>query len=331
MRMVRQQLLQGQAPKQCQQCVKSELHNGSSFRLTAEMFHPELSKEIKQRNDPDYFDLQNITITTSNLCNLKCLPCHSSSYVRHIELKKLGLSDRLPQAEKAKSLDKFLDLDFKRVTMLGGEPFYDMVTFDFLEKLAATGKSKHVSVDLNTNMTSVTDQHLMFLSQNFKETIIKASIDGLGPVNEYLRYPSSWSVIEKNLQKLNQYSNISYIVTTALSNLSLLRYHEIINWAAINKINLFITIVNTPALLRPDLLPLPVKSKLLEIYQDLKLTLSGKVWDRTEHCIDTCIQLCSTTDYSHAEFQEFLAWIKLHDDHRGQSMISVFPELVDYV
>ncbi len=331
MRMVKQQLLQGQAPKQCQHCVKAEAMDGTSLRLMAEMFYPELSKEIKQRNDPDYFDLQKLTLGTSNICNLKCLPCHSSSYVRHIELKKLGLSDYPLRVARANNLDAYLELEFKHVTLLGGEPFYDMITFDFLKKLATHGRSKEISVDLNTNMTAVTDQQLEFLSSNFKHIIIKASIDGIGPVNDYLRYPSHWKEIEQNLQKLVQYSNISHVVTTALSNLALLRYHDVIRWAADNKTNLFITTVYDPRLLRPELLPSPIKANLLKIYQDLKTSLSGKVWDRTEHCIDACIKICSSTEYDHEEFQKFLSWIKLHDDHRGQSMISVFPELVDYV
>ena len=331
LREVKSQLLRGEIPAPCLECSRLEKTTGHSFRLVAEEFHPDVTTEIKKQNDPDYFDLRNVTITTSNICNLKCLPCGSSSYVRHLELKKLGLNEIIPIVEKNSDLAALFKLDFKRLTMLGGEPFYDVVTFDFLKKLVEHGRSKNISIDLNTNMTSVTDDKMSFLSNNFSNIILKASIDGIGAVNNYLRYPSDWKTIEQNLEKLAQYPNVDVIVTTALSNLALIKYHEVIKWAADKKLNLFISTVFSPDVLRPNLLPPELHQKLLKIYTELKSQLSGKVWDRTEYCIDSCISICNSNEYNHEKFQEFLAWIKLHDDHRGQSMLDVFPELVDYL
>jgi organic radical activating enzyme len=331
LREVKSQLLRGEVPDQCMSCSESEKNTGHSFRLVAESFHPGVTEEIKKQNDPDYFDLRNVTITTSNICNLKCLPCESSSYVRHLELKKLGLTNNIPIVEKNSNLDALLKLDFKRLTMLGGEPFYDVVTFDFLKKLVEQGRSKNISVDLNTNMTSVTDDKMRFLSDNFSSIILKASIDGIGAVNNYLRYPSDWETIEQNLEKINQYPNVDVVVTTALSNLALIKYHEVVRWAADKKLNLFISTVFSPDVLRPNLLPPELHQKLLKIYTELKSQLSGQVWDRTEYCIDSCISICNNNEYNHEKFQEFFSWIKLHDQHRGQSMLDVFPELVDYL
>jgi glutamate-1-semialdehyde 2,1-aminomutase len=246
-------------------------------------------------------------------------------------LKKLGLTNNIPIVEKNSNLDALLKLDFKRLTMLGGEPFYDVVTFDFLKKLVEQGRSKNISVDLNTNMTSVTDDKMRFLSDNFSSIILKASIDGIGAVNNYLRYPSDWETIEQNLEKINQYPNVDVVVTTALSNLALIKYHEVVRWAADKKLNLFISTVFSPDVLRPNLLPPELHQKLLKIYTELKSQLSGQVWDRTEYCIDSCISICNNNEYNHEKFQEFFSWIKLHDQHRGQSMLDVFPELVDYL
>jgi len=299
LREVKSQLLRGEVPDQCMSCSESEKNTGHSFRLVAESFHPGVTEEIKKQNDPDYFDLRNVTITTSNICNLKCLPCESSSYVRHLELKKLGLTNNIPIVEKNSNLDALLKLDFKRLTMLGGEPFYDVVTFDFLKKLVEQGRSKNISVDLNTNMTSVTDDKMR--------------------------------TIEQNLEKLAQYPNVDVVVTTALSNLALIKYHEVVRWAADKKLNLFISTVFSPDVLRPNLLPPELHQKLLKIYTELKSQLSGQVRDRTEYCIDSCISICNSNEYNHEKFQEFFSWIKLHDQHRGQSMLDVFPELVDYL
>ena len=327
---VKKQLLQGQQPVQCQACVNDEKSSGTSFRTISEKFRSDVSEKIKQTNSPDHWEIKNVTILTSNVCNLKCLPCSRASYVRDVELQKLKLSTHIPIATRNKELDYLIDLPFEKLTLLGGEPFYDGVTFDTLEKLVRTGRSKNILLDLNTNMTFVTRERLAFLNKNFKSVTLKASIDGIGEVNDYLRYPSNWSTIAANITLANSFNHIDVIITTALSNLSLIKFYQVIEWAAEHNFNLFVTPVSSPAVLRAPLLPTALKAQLLPIYLELKERLGGKVRDRTEHCIDTCINLCSNSNEDTEDFAEFLNWINLHDQHRGNSLLQVFPELIDY-
>ena len=37
--------------------------------------------------------------------------------------------------------------------------------------------------------------------KKFKKVILVASIDGYKDINEYIRFPSKWSAIEKNINK----------------------------------------------------------------------------------------------------------------------------------
>ena len=326
----KQQLLAGQAPEQCSFCYNQEKNNNNSFRKIAEDFHPDLSKEIRERNDPAYFDLKHISYTTSNICNLKCLPCRGASFVRDAELKKLGISDYTPTLMQNSNFSNIINKDFERLTVLGGEPFYDQVTFQLLEELVRTGKSKNIQVDLNTNMTAVTAGKMDFLVNNFRKVLIKASIDGIGPVNEYLRYPSKWDEIEKNIRLVQGYPDVDIVITSAVSNLAFLKFYQVIEWAAENQFNLFLTHVGHPNILTAHFLPAIIKSKLLEIYQEQKQRLGGKIRDRTEYCIDSCIHVCSKTDTDLSSWPNFIEWIGKHDQLRKTNVLSVFPELAEY-
>lgn len=328
---VKKTLLLGQAPGQCVNCVERENLNGHSFRLVAEQAYPELSKELQERNDPTYFDIKGVSYITSNICNLKCLPCNGSgSYIRSVELTKAQIISSPGDVVRNTDYNKLLDLDFERLTVLGGEPFYDRITFDLLEKLVASGKSKNIQVDINTNMTAITADKMDFLVNNFRKILIKASIDGIGPVNDYLRYPSQWSVIEKNIRLVQSYPDVNIVVTSAVSNLAFLKFYQVIEWAAENQFNLFLTHVGHPKLLTAHFLPATIKSRLLEIYQEQKQRLGGKIWDRTEHCIDSCIHVCSAPETDLSTWPDFIEWIGKHDRLRKTNVLTVFPELSEY-
>lgn len=273
-----------------------------------------------------------LQIITSNTCNLLCLPCGGvSSYKRGIELNKLGLAINVsPPVKKNSLLDDVHKLDFKRISFLGGEPFGDKVTFECLTNLVKHNKSKDIVLDINTNGTLIDKDNLDFLSQNFKLVHIKASIDGIGAVNDYLRYPSDWKDLQSRLLLLKNYSNINFMVTTALSNLSLIKYHQVIQWAVDNQItDLFVTPVSNPKELNAGNLPMDLKKQLLKIYLNLKnCNKEGQHSERIKHVLDTCIYICQNS--SNEFLSNTLAWLQTHDNHRKNNVIEVFPELKSY-
>jgi len=327
---VKSQLLNGQAPIQCQQCVISEQNNGHSFRLLHNKFHDEKTQEIlttaEYKKPPT--ELQ---VLTSNTCNLLCLPCSGTgSYIRGIELEKLGLTKKITiHVRKNPILDEIHKFDFDNITFLGGEPFADKVTFECLENLVKHQKSKNITLDLNTNGTLITQEKMDFLSNNFKFVYIKASIDGIGQVNNYLRYPSEWQNLETRVLLAQNYSNASLLVTTALSNLSLMRYYHIVEWAIKNSIkDLFLSPVEGPKELQLGNLPIDIKNNLLKIYQDLKKKYSGQLTGRIEFAIDTCINGCQMVN--NTDFSKSIPWLQRHDQLRGTNLLDIFPELEPY-
>lgn len=319
---VRDSLLQGIAPRECKNCVLEEKISGHSHRTLSNRF---------ENNDPVY-EFENVSIVTSNTCNLKCTSCNGfSSYVRGVELSKMGLENSTPQhVTHTLDVDALINYPIKSLTISGGEPFVDS-TREVLDKLVHAGRSTVIDLRLNSNCTMITRDWLEYLDSNFKSTMIKASLDGVGTVNDYLRYPSKWEEISENLSMLKEYSNItSVLVTSVLSNLSVIKFYNLINWCVDNNIeDLVVLTLRQPVHMQPHILPAELKKQLLSTYTQLRET-HKHAGDRILECIDTCIGICNNDNATDAEFNQALEWYQTHDRHRGNNIFDTFPELIPY-
>lgn len=328
-RKVKETLLKGEVPTGCSACHFTERLNGHSFRLLSNKFESVARNEIELLG-PSKFNIKHLQMTSSNICNLQCSPCNGvGSYIRGKELYELGLGPS-PTLYVNENLGEYENIDYEKVTLSGGEPFSDKVSFEFINKLIANGKSKNIEIHINSNMTLITEDKLDLLKNNFKDVLIKGSIDGYGEVNDYLRYPSEWNTIT-NALKMIQSRGINFILTTALSNIALLRYDELVKWANDNMVNdLFISMVSMPSELTCDLLPLELKKKTLTKLLLIKDEFYGKMSDRTDYAIDSCIALCSSETNNLDEFSNTIGWLKKHDTIRDTDIFKIFPELQDY-
>jgi len=326
---VKQQLLDGQAPKECNTCVVKEQQSGHSFRILANKFKEDESVALQQSADANTWAVSQVIIEPNNVCNLKCLSCHGgASFIRGVELEKLGLEFR-PRLTKNPNLDRLLDLEFETLTISGGEPFGDGATLPLLEKLIKSGRSKHIRIDINTNLTLLKAPILDNLVNNFKKVYIKGSIDGFGKVNEYLRYPSKWEDIEQAMMLLKNTAT-EHCITTTISNLALLRSYELINWATNFGVrSFFVTPVLNPSTMAADCLPNTLKQQLLPQYTTIKNKFSEQSNPRLMHYIDTCIHLCQPSDRE-KNWPAVVSWLTKHDQLRGTNYLDVFPELIGY-
>jgi glutamate-1-semialdehyde 2,1-aminomutase len=84
--------------------------------------------------------------------------------------------------------------------VLGGEPLIMTQVLEMLEFLVHEKLAKDIVLRVVTNCTVCNDRLLALLSE-FKEIKISLSIDGIGKVNDYIRFPSHWNKIEENALK----------------------------------------------------------------------------------------------------------------------------------
>jgi hypothetical protein len=109
----------------------------------------------------------------------------------------------------------------KKIKFGGGEPFLEKQHITLLEGLITKGLSKDVELEYSINVT-VLPNYVFDLFNKFKLVKLCASVDGIGIVDEAIRFPTKWSVVEKNLELLdNLPDNITVFTSTTISILNL--------------------------------------------------------------------------------------------------------------
>ncbi|MCY4513111.1 MAG: hypothetical protein OXB86_05430 [Bdellovibrionales bacterium] len=77
---------------------------------------------------------------------------------------------------------------------------FDKNSVEFLTEVSLHSQARNMYFDLSTNGTILTKSIIASLNR-FKSGKIRFSIDGYGEENEYMRYPTKWSVVVNNLTK----------------------------------------------------------------------------------------------------------------------------------
>ncbi len=86
----------------------------------------------------------------------------------------------------------------------GGEPFVSKEVEDILLTAIEAGDNEHIDLEITTNGTKFVEEKLDIFLQ-FKKIKFIISIDGVGSTYDYIRYPFSFSLIEKRLRDIVDY------------------------------------------------------------------------------------------------------------------------------
>jgi hypothetical protein len=255
MRSVRTTMLEGKIPSSCSKCFEEESRGVASKRVweTGSWIEDGIDIEelISQTSEdgtvPEklvYLDLR-----LGHTCNLKCVMCspHDSSrwvsdhkkvfpLFQHKELKEQMQWD-------PKTFDNYWheNPDFwkemyaqipnlKQVYFAGGEPLMIKEHKQFLEEIIRQGYADKILIRYNTNGLLL-DEEIIDLWTKFKKVKVGFSIDDIGDRNWYIRYPSDWTTIEKNLHRLdNTPDNIHVSIATAIQILNVKTLPELAKW-----------------------------------------------------------------------------------------------------
>lgn len=255
MKSVRTTMLQGNIPVSCKKCFDEESNGVVSKRMweTGEWVEEGIDiEELAEQTDSDgtvpeklvYLDLR-----LGHSCNLKCIMCSphdSSKWVQ--DQKKLIPLLKDPIVIKQMSWDQKNFNNFwhenpefwkevyaqipnlKQVYFAGGEPLMIKEHKMFLEEIIRQGYSDRILVRYNTNGLLI-DQDIIDLWKKFKKVKVGFSIDAVGDKNHYIRYPSDWDRIVKNLHILdNTPDNIHVSIATAIQILNIKHLPELAKW-----------------------------------------------------------------------------------------------------
>jgi len=255
MRRTRLQMLNNEIPESCRKCFHEESKGIVSKRQwETEVWNKRLdidnivAKTDEQGNIPvdiPYFDLR-----LGNVCNLKCVMCSphdSSSWVKEWKLlypKYTNEDLKLDQSwnenfdytwyKKGTFLDSMKEQakSIKELYFAGGEPLMIPEHYNILQFMVDEGYAKDCCVRYNSNGTVLEDR-LFVLWSNFKEVTFNFSIDAYSKKNDYIRYPSEWNTIEKNLKILDESeTNVRINIAAAVQLLNVSYLDELSDWKA---------------------------------------------------------------------------------------------------
>ena len=255
MKDVRLTMLEGKIPASCSKCIAEENKGVASKRIweTGSWMEDGIDVEelIKQTAEdgtvPEklvYLDLR-----LGHTCNLKCVMCSphdSSQWVGdHKKVYPLFQAKELKEQMQwdRKDFNNFWheNPDFwkemyaqipnlKQVYFAGGEPLMIREHKWFLEEIIRQGYADKILIRYNTNGLLVDDE-IIELWKKFKKVKVGFSIDAVADRNYYIRYPSDWATIERNLHTLdNTPDNIQVSIATAIQILNIKHLADFAKW-----------------------------------------------------------------------------------------------------
>jgi hypothetical protein len=262
---VKQDLLAGIKTPACSKCWTIESQGNKSKRqLENEFLDYKLDRDLESiKKDCVTTEISPLMyqIQTSNLCNQACVSCDSGASTKWGEIeKRMGITPK----QLTKINLQNIDINYstaQRVSLLGGEPLFDPTTFTILEKLVEQ-KNTDCFVSFVTNGSIALSHSKLELLSKFTNLNICISVDGIGSVFEYMRWPAKWPMLLENIsryQKITENVCISYTI----SSLNVLYYQQTIDWFNSQGIRYNHNMVNEPAWLSLDLMPMELK-KLLD-------------------------------------------------------------------
>ena len=241
---VRQSMMKGEWHPECERCRQEEKNGIRSRReyenddwgkwfgdISLEKVLPTQKKMelLMLKNYPEFIDIR-----YGNFCNLKCRMCGPTDSNQwyddfvmvsgKTEYKDTHEKIKLKKNEKGRWFTDQYDWfqnnnrywsnfeqyapNAKKLYIVGGEPLIIEEHQESLERLVASGKSKDIQLEYNSNLTMVPNR-LVHLWEQFKQIRIGVSIDGIGDVFNYQRTPAKFDAVYKNMMTLQNNDKIN--------------------------------------------------------------------------------------------------------------------------
>ncbi len=354
---IRKNILADKQDPGCIRCWQTEDNGAESYRTIwnntlANGFHKDIM--VESMDDDGYVRDPYVTFldfTMGNKCNLICRMCNiDNSNLWEKESKLLYNEDFNIPTRNVSVDDRFLSDDFftknflylKQVNFLGGEPLIIKEHSDFLRQCIKHNIAKNITLFYTTNLTVVKDE-LFDLWSEFKHIYLGVSIDGYNEVDDYIRYPSKWDKIEKNIEKVSgwkQELNMDLQIHSTFQALNVLNYDKLLEWVySLGDLGFwrlpFSNWVTYPnwydcRVLSDDLKDMGIEriTKFIDSKKDIKWDAGEEQW--LGILKSNLVTLKETLDDVEAVLK-FKVYTKKLDRNRKQHIVNYIPELEEFI
>lgn len=360
MNLIRNKMLEGKPISGCTACYQEERMGTASLRQQEnkgwsrmrEM--PPIKEVIDRWQETGVCDQPvSLDINFSSLCNLKCRMCFSGlsselakeqktivddngwEWKGHLSWEPLDM-EIIDHGKNNKLMTELYDMmkNTKRIYLKGGEPSLLQTMYNYLDYPVDQGYAENIQIKFNTNMTNV-QKRFVQLMDKFRKVDLTMSIDGVGAVQEYIRAPSKWSSISKNITYfIENNDRADLMVSPCWQIYNLFNIYEHLEW--FNEMNKKRKVEVTPIILdypmhfRIDSLPYEVrKHAVTQIKQCFKLPIASQ--PTLFKKLYTLLKMLEDTKENKEHLDKFVIVTKMYDKYRKQSIENSLPELYKHV
>lgn len=360
---IREKMLRGERTPHCNTCYHHEkIGRKSNRQLATEVWYPEamwgpnieesLRNNFEVTKTPSRIDLK-----FGNLCNLTCRMC-SGKYSSQINKDIAALRKMDPtRADEFgvkqtggefnwyenphfwEIMDRYIP-ELLQLDITGGEPTLVDQNMIMLNRCIELGYAGRIKLSLNTNLTNLKPAFLDAITK-FKKVTVNCSLDGMGSVQEYIRYPSKWSVVEKNLItlfKMSRTTNIAVNVSTVAQLYNVLQMPEFID----HIMHLYNEYGNPSKLMKHQIapvmwptyyslsnLPRPMKDAIVSMSKDWLETHTDNMYEDGlyRNLFETFINQCEMDGTHPVTATTLLRRADFEDQNKKVSMSDSIPEV----
>lgn len=359
MKKLRLQMVNGEWPSICKRCEIAEVTNGVSRRNVEISGHNSKINEMLNSTNQDgsiTYSITSADYRLGNLCNLQCRMCNPRS-------TKLWIgewNDMKPDREQfpKEVMDSYKKYDWidseelvkdfeekapnlEHIHFAGGEPLLVPQMSRILEKCIESGNAKNIVVTYNTNLT-VLPKKVLNLWKNFKGIKILASIDAIGDLNHYIRFPSNWEEINKNLKFIDdhfsEFNITECIISTTVQALNVMHLNKIYQYlAGFNNIVKAPNLVNLhfPWYLTTTVLPPPLKKIATINLIEIKRMYYEHIPPHYSYLLDNINNVThfmnSKDGFSNGDFDTFKKFQENFDSKKKLDLLDFCPEFQKFI
>jgi organic radical activating enzyme len=324
---VKNKMLKGEKVADCESCYKKEAQGKISLRN----HYNRLYKNLPIETQPTALDLD-----LSNLCNLRCIMCgpnRSSQWTKELGKKTLAPISK----EQINELCQLSD-HVQHLTIQGGEPSI-MPEFEYyFQHLKERKLIDRIEIDCISNLTNINNKFYELL-EDFKAVNINASVDAYGSVNDYIRFPSKFHNLGKNLLALSK-KKMQVNLQITLQTLSMYNFYDFLVWISniqkqyIQKnkaLGLNISYVSNPNYLDMKNAPEKLKEKIILDIKKFRSEGHDAIKDVGFNVELRNIEQRLFTDHPPRYIKELKDYLNTLDNRRNIKITNYIPDLYEYI
>lgn len=341
---VRQEMLSGETPKGCQQCIKKEDKGVRSrrdffiqrFQIYSEQSNLPLANDHSTTNSLEE-NLLYLDFAISNKCNLRCRFCgphNSSSWVE--DAKKLISNDDGNYWEKLLDFNAntskvdpmvYLDLipklkNLKEIDINGGEPFLTKEARELIVKISESPLARTIRLNITTNGTVIPKELHQALGK-IKDVSVTLSIDGTQRMYQYMRGDKFTleSDVEKSVEFFNSINSIHLTFRFTLCALNIFQLNSVYEWhQSIKKRHPKIGDISVGTVMSPSAL------RVSNLPNSLRTLAAEKLDVGSFPELESIKIMFTKNDTASNDLDSLKKYTKDLDKVRGQSLSDIQPE-----